>query len=69
VAFTGMKNRVAEFTPVKSYPHFAKSYRDKLAETRIMPPNPGAPKVTPVTLPLPDHALRDDSNRSAWLER
>ncbi len=69
VAFTGMKDRVAEFTPVTSYPRFAKTYRDKLSEIRIMPPNPGAPKVTPVRLPLAGHALRDDSNRSARLER
>jgi Protein of unknown function (DUF2865) len=69
VAFTGMKNRVAEFTPVTSYPHFAKNHRDTLAEMRIMPPNPGAPKVAPVTLPLAEHALRDDSSRSARLER
>jgi hypothetical protein len=52
VAFTGRKNNTAEFTPVESYRHFSKSYRDTLAAMQIMPPNPGAPPATPVKLPL-----------------
>jgi Protein of unknown function (DUF2865) len=67
VAFTGMKNKMADFTPVDSYRALSKSYRDKLAETKIMPPNPGAPNVTPVTL-APTARARDD-NHSAQLSR
>jgi hypothetical protein len=67
VAFTGMKNKVADFTPVDNYRGLAKSYRDKLSETKIMPPNPGALKVAPVTL-APTARARDD-NRSAQLSR
>jgi len=63
VAFTGMKN----FTPIDSYRGVPKSTRDKLSDVRIMPPNPGAPNVTPVTLALTTRA-RDD-NRSAQLSR
>ncbi len=62
VAFTGMKNKVADFTPVDSYRGLAKSARDKLSDVKIMPPNPGAPNVTPVT--LSGHARADDK-RSA----
>ena len=67
VAFTGMKNKVADFTPLDSYRGLSKSYRDKLAETKIMPPNPGAPNVTPVT--LGGHRPRADDNRRAQLSR
>ncbi len=66
VAFTGMKNRVADFTPVDSYRGLSKNARDKLSDVKIMPPNPGAPNVTPVT--LPDH-VRGDDRRSAQLAR
>jgi hypothetical protein len=68
VAFTGMKNKVADFTPVSTYRGLAKSSRDKLSELKIMPPNPGAPKATPVTLPLAAN-VRDDGRRSARLAR
>lgn len=67
VAFTGMKNKVADFTPIDSYRGVPKSTRDKLSDVRIMRPNPGAPNVTPVTLALTARA-RDD-NRSAQLSR
>jgi hypothetical protein len=62
MAFTGMKNKVAEFTPVGSS-RLPKDYRDKLAGMKIMPPNPGAPKSKPVTLPLAK--AHDDSRHSA----
>ena len=52
VVFTGRKDKTADFTPVESYAHFSKSYRDRLAAMQIMPPNPGAPPATPVKLPL-----------------
>jgi Protein of unknown function (DUF2865) len=66
VAFTGMKNKVADFTPIDSYRNLSKGARDKLSEMKIMPPNPGAPNVTPVTL---SGRTRGDDNRSAQLSR
>jgi hypothetical protein len=66
VAFTGMKNRVADFTPVDSYSGLAKSTRDKLSDVKIMPPNPGAPNMAPVTL---SGQTRGDDRRSAQLAR
>lgn len=44
VAYSGGKNKTAEFTPVRSYSGFSKSYREMLSELKLMPPNPGAPK-------------------------
>jgi hypothetical protein len=66
VAFTGIKNKVTDFTPVDGYRGLPKSTRDKLSGVRIMPPNPGAPDVTPVTL---SGRTRGDNNRSAQLAR
>jgi hypothetical protein len=66
VAFTGMKNKVADFTPVDSYRNLSKGARDKLSDIKIMPPNPGAPNVTPVTFGA---RVRADDNRSAQLSR
>jgi uncharacterized protein DUF2865 len=68
MAFTGAKNNVADFTPIDAYRGMSESARNKLADVKIMPPNPGAPKATPVTLPLAEHT-RADSRRSAQLER
>src|SRR6202162_4327387 len=36
VAFTGMKNKVADFTPVDSYRNLSKGARDKLSDIKIM---------------------------------
>ena len=66
VAFTGMKNKVADFTPIDSYRNLSKGARDKLSDIKIMPPNPGAPNVTPVTFGA---RTRGDDNRSAQLSR
>lgn len=44
VAYNGGKNNTTEFTPVRSYSGFSKSYREMLSELKLMPPNPGAPK-------------------------
>jgi hypothetical protein len=66
VAFTGMKNKVADFTPVDGYRGVPKSTREKLSDVKIMPPNPGAPKATPVTLGGRAHS---DDNRSAQFAR
>jgi hypothetical protein len=64
-AFTGMKNKVAEFTPVQSYRGMPQAYRDKLSETKIMPPNPGAPVLTTATIPPAAAKARDDDRRRA----
>lgn len=42
VAYTGATNNVANFTPVENYSRLPKSARDKLAETKVMGPAPGA---------------------------
>lgn len=56
VAYTGSNNNAANFTPIENYSRLSKSTREKLAETKIMPPTPGAPNaaettssITPVT--------------------
>ena len=66
MAFTGMKNKVADFAPIDSYRGLPKNTRDKLSETKIMPPNPGAPIIAPVTL---SGRTRGENNRSAQLSR
>jgi hypothetical protein len=66
VAFTGMKNKVADFTPIDSYRNLSKGARDKLSDIKIMPPNPGEPNVTPVKFGA---RTRGDDNRSAQLSR
>jgi hypothetical protein len=69
VAFAGSKNKTAEFTPVESYRGFPQSYRDKLSELKVMPPNAGVPEVTSsVMLPVADKA-RDDDRRRAQIEQ
>ena len=68
-AFTGRKDKTAEFTPIQSYRGISKETRDKLADTKIMPPNPGAPQATPMTLPLPAAATRNDDRRRVQLTR
>jgi hypothetical protein len=69
IAFSGAKNKAAEFTPVESYSGFSKSYRDKLSEIKISPPNPGAANFTSVMLPLRAEIARGDDRHSAQLER
>jgi hypothetical protein len=68
MAVTAMKNRRAEFTPARSYRGLSKSHRDKLADLKIMPANPGAPHITAVEFPTPG-AVRRDDRRSAELTR
>ena len=43
VAFTGARDKAANFTPVQDYGGFSKSYRDRLAELKIAPPDLQAP--------------------------
>jgi hypothetical protein len=49
VAFTGAGNNVANFTPIENYSRLPKTTRDKLAETKIMPPTPGAAAAADLT--------------------
>ncbi|MGI8527769.1 MAG: DUF2865 domain-containing protein [Pseudolabrys sp.] len=49
-AYTGGKNQTAEFTPISNYRSLPKSYRDKLAETKVAPVNPNMPVANPVSL-------------------
>ena len=69
VAFTGMKNKVADFTPIDSYRGVPKSTRDKLSDVKIMPPNPGAAEVTTATIPTAADRARDNDRRRAQLSR
>jgi Protein of unknown function (DUF2865) len=68
VAFTGRgKDMTADFTPVGADRGLARSYREKLSEMKIMPPNPGARKQTPVSLPLTTESSRRDTRHQALL--
>ncbi len=70
VAFTGRgKDKIADFTPVNADRGLAKPYREKLSEMKIMPPNPGARKQTPVSLPLTAELSRRDGRHQAQLAR
>ena len=68
VAFTGTKNKTADFTPVANFRGFSKNYRDKLSEIRIMPHTPAAPETTGTT-PQAASAARDDGRHRAQLSR
>jgi hypothetical protein len=64
VAFTGMKNQVAGFTPLGDDRHVPVNTREKLSAVKIMPTARG---TAPVTM-TPIARVRDD-NRSAQLSR
>ncbi len=49
VAYTGNSNSAASFTPVENYSRLSKSTREKLAETKIMPPTPGTASTSDIT--------------------
>jgi hypothetical protein len=66
VAFTAMKNKVAEFAPVNDSRGVPKGTRDKLAGVKIMPPAPGASKLLSLT---GQTGASHDDNRSAQLSR
>jgi len=68
LAFTGVKNKVAEFAPIGSDRTVPQSTRDKLSGVKIMPSNSGAPKGTLVSLAGQTGVSRGD-NRSAQLSR
>ncbi len=50
MAFTGAKDKVANFTPIDSYRGMPQSARDRLADTKIMPTSVGAEETT-ATIP------------------
>ena len=66
VAFTGMKNKVADFAPVGSDRAILKSTREKLAGVKIMPTSRDASRATPMAL---SEGTRSDDNRRAQLSR
>jgi hypothetical protein len=39
MAYTGAKDKTADFTPAANYPQFSASYRESLAQMRIAPPS------------------------------
>jgi hypothetical protein len=66
VAFTGMKNKVADFAPLGSDRAILKSTREKLAGVKIMPTSRDASRATPMVL---SEGTRSDDNRRAQLSR
>ena len=50
MAFTGAKDKVANFTPIDSYRGMPQSARDKLADTKILPTSASADETT-ATIP------------------
>ncbi|MGH6771345.1 MAG: DUF2865 domain-containing protein [Xanthobacteraceae bacterium] len=62
VAYNGNRQQQAEFTPVESYPGVSSDWRQRLAETRIVPAN-----ATPVPPKLISEGLA--RGRSAQLEQ
>jgi hypothetical protein len=65
VAFTGMKNKVADFAPFSGDRAVPQSTREKLSAVKIMPTARG--RLTPVTMGA--YAPVRDDNRSAQLSR
>ena len=51
MAYTGAKNKTADFTPAANYPHFSTSYRESLAQIRIAPPSLEPPGEITSSLP------------------
>lgn len=69
VVFNGGKNKTADFTPVASYPGFAKSYREQLSAIRIMPPTPGESVQTTSSIAPATTTAQTDDRHSAQLTR
>ena len=65
MAFTGTKDKVAEFTPANDYRGLSKTSRDKLSDVKIMPPTPVS-TVTPAIIPsAADRRGNNDRNQAA----
>jgi hypothetical protein len=69
VAFTGARNKTAEFTPVDSYRGYSKSYRDTLSALKVAPANAAAPDTTSSVVPPVAAKARDDDLRRVELSR
>jgi hypothetical protein len=69
MAFTGTKDKVAEFTPIDNYRGLAQSSRKKLSEVKIMPSNPGAPEDTAATIRHMSDYARGNNPRGAQLSK
>lgn len=69
VAFNGGRDKTNNFTPVASYPGFAKSYRDQLSAIQIMPATPGESAQTTSSGAPPSMAAQRDGRYSAQLAR
>ena len=69
VAVAGKNGNVADFTPAQSDRRLSKSYRDRLSELKITPPQLRGPasSETPAALPLAANARHDE--RRAQLDR
>ena len=65
VAYNSNGRRTAEFTPIQSYPGLSPEWRQRLAQTRIVPNN--ATPVPPEA--LRDGAIRNDRDRRVRLDR
>jgi hypothetical protein len=65
VAFTGMKNQVADFAPLSGDRAVPQTTREKLSAVKILPTARGT--LTPVTMST--YARTRDDNRSAQLSR
>jgi hypothetical protein len=65
VAFSGMKNKVADFTPISGDRAVPQNMRNKLSAVKIMPTARGT--LTSVTMST--YARAHDDNRSAQLSR
>ena len=67
MAFTGARNKVADFTPIDSYRGLNQNARDKLSGIKIMPPTPALPETTASITPA--NKARSDDRRRAQLSR
>jgi len=68
MAFTGGKDKVANFTPIDSYRGMPQSARDKLADTKILPTSAGADETTATITPATDRT-RDTDRKRVQLSR
>ncbi len=69
MAFTGAKDKTANFTPIDSYRGLSQTSRDKLADVKIMPASPNTEEVTTATVtPVTDRS-RDTDRKRAQLVR
>ena len=66
MAFSGSRNKTADFTPVGSYGGFSQSERNRLSALKIRENTPAATEATSSLAPAAAH---DAARRSAQLSR